>query len=137
MLEEAGADLVLNGHSHLWNRFVADSGTNFLETSNTGNSYGAFHPLSGRSRPVPPEPWDASNYLAQGNPGGLAPVVPTENPFYTDDGQPQPFLQSNDHVVFTVLETGAHEVITWTYDMRTPSVEPVVLDRFPLGRPRR
>jgi hypothetical protein len=88
VLEAGGADLVLNGHSHLWNRFVGESGTNFLETSNTGNSYGAYHPLSGRSRPVPPGPWDADNYLAQGNPGGLAAVVPTENPFRTTGGEP-------------------------------------------------
>jgi hypothetical protein len=44
-------------------------------------------------------------------------------------------VQSNDHVVFTVLDTAVNEVVTWTYDMRTPSVEPVVLDRFSLGRP--
>lgn len=134
LLEGAGADLVLNGHSHLWNRFATGSGTNFLETSNTGNSYGAYHPLSGRSRPLPPAPWDAANYLAQGNPGGLEPIVPTENPFRTADGAPQPFVQSNDHVVFTVLDTGTGEVVTWTYDMRTPDVAPVVLDRFGLGR---
>jgi hypothetical protein len=137
VLEEAGADLVLNGHSHLWNRFVSASGTHFLETSNTGNSYGAYHPLSGRSRPLPPAPWDAGSYLAQGNPGGLEPVMPSERPFLTADGVAQPFVQSNDHVVFTVLDTGSNEVITWTYDMRTPSVDPQVLDRFSLGRPPR
>ena len=145
MLERAGVDLVLNGHSHLWNRFRAASGTNFLETSNTGNSYGAFHPLSGRSRPVPPAPWDAGNYVAVGNPGGLDPIVPTENPMLSGDGQPLPFVQSNDHVVFTVLDTKANEVVSYIYDVRTPDVPPTVLDRFSLGgrasgdrvRPRR
>jgi hypothetical protein len=104
-----------------------------LETSNTGNTYGAFHELSGRQRPVPPAPWNPDYYWAIGNPGGLEPIVPTENPFTTSDGVPQPFVQSNDHVVFTVLDTGAGEVITWYVDMRTADAGPVVLDRFSIG----
>ena len=135
MLEEAGVDLVHNGHSHLWNRFQAATGTSFLETSNTGNSYGAFHPLSGRVRPVPPAPWDAGNYVAVGNPGGLDPIVPTENPMLSAAGEPLPFVQTNDHCVFTILDTKANEVVSYLYDVRTPGVAPIVLDRFPLGRP--
>jgi len=133
LLEEAGVDLVYSGHSHLWNRFMADSGTVFLEASNTGNSYGAFHPLSGRSRPVPGAPWDASNYPAQGNPGGLEPLLPTGTPLTDAQGTPLPFVQSNDHAVFSVLDTGLGQVTTWVYDLRTPDVAPVVLDEFPLG----
>ncbi|MGY2066288.1 metallophosphoesterase family protein [Blastococcus sp. SYSU DS0619] len=132
MLETAGVDLVYSGHSHLWNRFEGDGGTVFLEASNTGNSYGAFHELSGRSRHVPGAPWDASNYLAQGNPGGLEPVIPTVNPLRAVDGTPLPFVQDNDIAVFSVLDTGSGEVTTWTYDLRTPDEAPVVLDRFPL-----
>lgn len=135
MLEEAGVDLVHNGHSHLWNRFQSAGGTNFLETSNTGNTYGAYHHLSGRQRPLPPAPWHVANYLTIGNPGGLAPILPTENPMRADNGEPLPFVQSNDHNVFTVLDTGANEVVSYIYDVRTPEVEPVVLDRFSLGRP--
>lgn len=134
LLEDAGVDLVHNGHSHLWNRFVAPNGTtNFLETSNTGNSYGAYHPLSGRSRPVPPAPWDASDYLAQGNPGGLEPVVPNVAPFRSADGTPLPFVQDNHLAVFTRLSTGTGEVTTWAYDVRTPNVPPWVVDVFSIG----
>jgi hypothetical protein len=43
-------------------------------------------------------------------------------------------VKSNDHVVFTVLDTALNEVVTWTYDMQRPSVKPVVLHRFSLGR---
>lgn len=135
LLEQAGVDLVQNGHSHLWNRFQAASGTHFLETSNTGNTYGAYHALSGRTRPLPPSPWLTSNYMTIGNPGGLAPIVPSENPMLAPNGIPMPFVQSNDHNVFTVLDTGRNEVISYIYDVRTPTVEPVVLDRFSLGRP--
>ncbi|MEX5631773.1 metallophosphoesterase family protein [Parafrankia sp. FMc2] len=138
LLENAGVDLVQNGHSHLWNRFVSRNGrTNFLETSNTGNTYGAFHELSGRTRPVPPAPWDPRNYWAIGNPGGLAPIVPTVNPHRAADGTPLPFVQSNDHAVFSVFDTAAAQVVSYSFDLRTPDVAPVVLDRFRLGRSHR
>ncbi|WP_022927756.1 metallophosphoesterase family protein [Patulibacter americanus] len=135
MLEQAGVDLVQNGHSHLWNRFQGAGGTHFLETSNTGNTYGAFHHLSGRSRPLPPAPWLASNYMSIGNPGGLAPILPTDSPMLAPNGVPMPFVQSNDHNVFTVLDTAKNEVVSYIYDVRTPTVRPKVLDRFSLGRP--
>lgn len=135
LLEGAGVDLVHNGHSHLWNRFLSPNGVNYLETSNTGNSYGAYHPLSGRSRPLPPEPWTASDYLAQGNPGGLDPIVPNVRPYLAEDGTPLPFVQSNDLAVFSVLDTGAGNVTSYVYDVTTPDVPPFVLDVFELGRP--
>lgn len=136
LLEDAGVDLVHNGHSHLWNRFKSRSGTNFLETSNTGNSYGAYHGLSNRTRPVPPAPWDEDNYLPIGNPGGLKPIVPNVEPFLNPDGVPLPFVQSNDLAVFTALDTGANTVTSWAYDVKTPDREPWVIDRFTLGTSR-
>ncbi|MDF9717701.1 metallophosphoesterase [Nocardioides sp. ChNu-153] len=136
LLEDAGVDLVHNGHSHLWNRFVADNGTtNFLETSNTGNSYGAYHPLSGRSRPVPPAPWDAANYWAQDNPGGLEPIVPNVAPYTNEAGTPLPYVQDNNLAVFTKLDTGSGEITTYSFDVRTPDVAPKVIDVFSIGRP--
>jgi len=135
LLEGAGTDLVLNGHSHLWNRFASPEGVNYLETSNTGNSYGAYHELSGRSRPLPGAPWDDADYLAQGNPGGLEPIVPNVRPFVDEaTGSPEPFVQDNALAVFAVLDTGANEVVSYVYDVRTPELEPVVFDRFSLGR---
>lgn len=56
LLSTAGVHLVLAGHSHLWNRFRNAAGVHFLETSNVGNTYGAF-----------PE---------RGDPGGLQPLAP-------------------------------------------------------------
>lgn len=133
LLEDAEVDLVQNGHSHLWNRFVSDNGvTNWIETSNTGNSYGAYHPLSGRSRPVPPAPWVTENYWAQGNPGGLEPIVPTENPFLAADGTPQPFVQSNNHAVFTVFDTATGEVTSYAANV-TAGEAPALIDRFAIG----
>ncbi|WP_210769072.1 metallophosphoesterase [Ruania alkalisoli] len=134
LLEGAEVDLVHNGHSHLWNRFESENGVNYLETSNTGNTYGAYHELSGRSRPLPGLPWDDENYLAQGNPGGLEPIVPNVEPFTAEDGTPLPFVQSNDLAVFAMLDTGAGEVVSYAFDVRTPEIDPWVIDRFELGR---
>jgi hypothetical protein len=132
LLEEAGVDLVHNGHSHLWNRFVSPNGVNYLEASNTGNSYGAYHPLSGRSRPVPPAPWDPDNYLAQGNPGGLDPVVPTIAPLRNPDGQPLPFIADNRYVVFQALDTGTGLVTSWYVDLDAATPTAVKFDQFAL-----
>ncbi|WP_338089617.1 hypothetical protein [Nocardioides lijunqiniae] len=134
LLEEAGTDLVLNGHSHLWNRYRSESGTNWLETSNTGNTYGAFDGLSNRVRPLPPAPWNSDNYLALGNPGGLEPILPSVKPFTNPDGLPLPFVQSNDLCVFTALDTETRTVTSWVYDVKQPDTAPWVIDEFTVGR---
>jgi hypothetical protein len=134
LLESAGTDLVLNGHSHLWNRYRSEGGTNWMETSNTGNTYGAFDGLSNRTRPLPPAPWNADNYLALGNPGGLEPILPSIKPFTNPDGVPLPFVQSNDLCVFTALDTGTRTVTSWVYDVKQPDVAPWVIDTFTIGR---
>lgn len=134
LFEQAGVDLVYSGHSHLWNRFTSANGVNYLEASNTGNSYGAFHALSGESREIPPEPWNAENYLAQGNPGGLEPVVPTIAPLRSADGRPLPFIADNNMVVFQALDTGTGTVTSWYVDMRETQNGAVKFDEFSLGR---
>lgn len=131
MVESAGADLVYNGHNHLWNRFVSPNGVNYLEASNTGNSYGAFLPISGESRPVPPAPWNAENYLAQGNQGGLDPVVPNIAPLRAD-GQPLPFVGENNFVVFQALHTGTGMITSWYVDMANTEAGAVKFDEFRL-----
>lgn len=132
LFEQAGVDLVYSGHNHLWNRFVSDKGVNYLEASNTGNSYGAFDSLSGASRPIPPQPWNAENYLPQGNPGGLDPVVPTIAPLRDAAGRPLPFIAENDFVVFQALHTGTGTVTSWYVDMTNSSAGAVRFDEFSL-----
>ncbi|MCH9736362.1 MAG: metallophosphoesterase [Actinomycetia bacterium] len=130
LFEEADVDLVYNGHNHLWNRFVSENGVNYLEASNTGNSYGAFHRLSGESRPIPPAPWNADNYLAQGDPGGLDPLVPTIAPLHNADGQELPFIADNDFVVFQALDTGTGTVTSWYVDMGNTHAGAIKFDEF-------
>ncbi|MGB6016224.1 MAG: metallophosphoesterase, partial [Nodosilinea sp.] len=139
LLEQAGVDLVFYGHSHLWNRFVSPWGTHYLETSNVGNSYGAF--WKDAARPVPPETIEGSavtysptDYIAQGDPNGLEPVVPTLAPLSDDSGQPLPYLASNDITAFSVFETETGTVSSYYFDTRQPSSEVVKFDEFRLGR---
>lgn len=127
LLEQAGVDLVYNGHSHLWNRFVSPAGVNYLEASNTGNSYGAYLSPGPHRRPVPPPPWDPGNYLAQGNPGGLAPVPPT---LAARNGEP--FIADNNLIVFQALHTGSGTVTSWYVDMADTAAGAVRFDEFEL-----
>ncbi len=141
LLEAAGVDLVLYGHSHVWNRFVSPQGMHFLETSNVGNTYGAF--WGDKRRPVPPEqppspfkPFALDNYVATGDPNGLTPVIPTLAPLQDEAGLPLPYLASNDITAFTILETEPGTVSSYYFDTRTPRSPVVKFDEFTLGNPR-
>ena len=74
LLQSAGVQLIYYGHSHLWNRFIGESGIHFLESSNVGNSYGAH--LEGNPRPIPSD----APYAAFGDPNGLEPIMPVVSP---------------------------------------------------------
>ena len=127
LLESAGTQLVFYGHSHLWNRFQSEAKTNFLETSNVGNSYGAH--TTDNPREVPNNP----NYVAVGNPNGLEPIVPNIAPLQDDAGQPMPYIASNDFTAFSILDTGKGTVASYYFDTRKPGSEAVKFDEFKLG----
>lgn len=152
LLESAGVNLVLYGHSHLWNRFQSANGTHYLETSNVGNSYGAF--WQDRRRPVPtasshsghsgnaetsdqnhaPGGFDPNDYIAQGDPNGLQPILPTLAPPLVDDnGQPLPYLDSNDLTAFSILDTASGTVSSYYFDTRQPHSAVVKFDEFSLA----
>ncbi|WP_239033139.1 metallophosphoesterase family protein [Leptothermofonsia sichuanensis] len=130
LLEAAGTHLVFFGHSHLWNRFVSPKGTHYLETSNVGNSYGAY--LDDRQRPVPPSAFYQENYVATGDPNGLDPIIPTIAPLRDASGQPMPYIASNDITVFSILDTGAGTVSSYYFDTRNPESAVVKFDQFSL-----
>lgn len=134
MLESGPVDLVFNGHNHVWNRFTSDNGTNYLETSNVGNTYGTFHEVSGKKRRLPGAPWNADNYLEQGSAAGLEPVVPSVKPFVNGDGIAEPYVQSNDVTVFSALDTEAGKVTSWAVDMKDPNATPYVMDEFTFSK---
>ena len=134
LLEAHGVELVLNGHSHLWNRFRSSAGTSYLETSNVGNSYGCFTATSGAKRSFPRDAsFAAENYDAVGDPGGLAPVMPSVfAPQLGADGQPLPCLASDDLTVFTLLDSGSGVVSSYVFDPRSPDTAPRLFDAFRL-----
>ncbi|HEX8628074.1 MAG TPA: metallophosphoesterase, partial [Catenuloplanes sp.] len=128
LLSRAGVHLVLNGHSHVWNRFRNSAGVHWLETSNVGNSYGAYHRSSGLTRPVPPGP----DYPPQGDPGGLDPIVPTVAPLTDTAGTPLPYLSSNTITAFSILDSAAAVVRSYRFDTTRPESDAVLFDEFSL-----
>nr|MDT0658459.1 metallophosphoesterase [Micromonospora sp. DSM 115978] len=126
LFDAAGVHLVLNGHSHVWNRFRGPTGVNWLETSNVGNSYGAYHATSGLLRDAP------DDYVRQGDPGGFEPIVPTIAPLTGPDGVPLPFVASDHVTVFSILDSGDGVVRSYRFDTRRPDSPAVLFDEFPL-----
>ncbi|OCQ92223.1 metallophosphoesterase [Oscillatoriales cyanobacterium USR001] len=128
LLEKANVQLVLYGHSHLWNRFISPSGMHFLETSNVGNNYPAA--IGERRRFVPPAYQE--EYVPIGDPNGLEPVMPNIAPVLGEDGQPMAYIASNDLTVFSIFDTGAGVVSSYYFDTRKPESKVVKFDEFKL-----
>lgn len=133
LVEDAGTDLVFYGHSHLWNRFESDKGVHYLESSNVGNSYGAY--LADKSRPVPEDSRYKETYVATGDPNGLRPVIPNIAPLLDDAGRPMPYIADNDITAFSILDTGTGTVSSYYFDTREPDSEVVKFDEFEIGKP--
>lgn len=128
LLESAGVQLVFYGHSHLWNRFVSPGGMHLLESSNVGNSYGAY--VGDRQRRVPQNYQEC--YAAVGDPNGLTPVVPTIAPLRDDTGHPLPYIASNDLTVFSLFHSDRGTVSSYYFDTRDPNSAVVKFDEFRL-----
>ncbi|WP_414543421.1 metallophosphoesterase family protein [Nostoc sp. CCY0012] len=130
LLEAAGVQLVFYGHSHLWNRFVSPSGIHFLETSNVGNSYGAA--WGEKKREIPNGYQE--EYVALGDPNNLQPVVPTIDPLLDKDGQPMPYIASNEITVFSIFDTSTNTISGYRFDTRAAESEIVKFDEFKLDK---
>ncbi|MEM7579316.1 MAG: metallophosphoesterase, partial [Cyanobacteria bacterium P01_A01_bin.80] len=133
LLESHGVQLVFYGHSHLWNRFVSPSGMHFLETSNVGNSYGAAYGKKQRKNLPPGDRKKYSeNYIANGDPYGLEPTIPTIKPFLDESKQPLPYISSNDITVFSIFETATATVSSYYFDTRKSGTPAIKFDEFRL-----
>ncbi|MEA5464031.1 metallophosphoesterase family protein [Leptothoe sp. PORK10 BA2] len=132
LLEAAGTQLVFYGHSHIWNRFESDSGLQFLESSNVGNSYGAHN--ADNPRIVPEDSRYKETYAAIGDPNGLTPVMPTLKPILDEAGQPMPYIASNDITAFSILDTGTGTISSYYFDTRQPESQAVKFDAFTIGQ---
>lgn len=129
LLEQAGVQLVYYGHSHVWNRFQSPAGVHFLESSNVGNTYGAY---LGEKKRFVPEGFQET-YVSVGDPNGLEPILPTLDPVLDEEtNQPLPYISSNDITAFTILDTQDGSVTSYRFDTRQPDSEVVAFDRFSL-----
>lgn len=128
LLEAAHVQLVFYGHSHIWNRFDSQSGMHFLETSNVGNSYGAF--LDNKERKVPVG--YKENYVKVGDPNALQAVMPTISPL-RENGRLVPYVASNEMTVFSILDTGTGAISSYRFDTRKPNSEIIKFDEFQLN----
>jgi len=129
LLDEAGVELVFNGHSHVWNRFRTQSGMNYLESSNVGNSYDAFYRERERTEIIPSDMtyFDRKDFVLSGDPAGLKPIAPL---FL--DGR-TPYITSNTITVFSILNTKTGLVSSYAYDTEKPKKGAYKIDYFKLG----
>lgn len=130
LLETAGVQLVFYGHSHLWNRFISPGGMHFLETSNVGNSYGAY--LGNTKRNIPLNYQE--KYPEVGNPNGLEAIIPTIAPLLDENGRNQAFIASNDITAFSIFDTETGKVSSYYFDTRKPNSDVVKFDEFQLQK---
>jgi hypothetical protein len=129
----SGVQLVLNGHAHIWSRFRGADGVNFLETSNVGNTFGAY-PSDGptsRTLPGPDDGWQV-RYARRGDAGGLDPITPTVAAMSSPGGVPLPYLASDAVTAFSMLDPGAGVVRSYRFDTADPEAEVVLFDEFAL-----
>lgn len=101
----------------------------FLETSNVGNSYGAAY--GDRTRQNLP-PWESQDYAPSGDPWGLEPVTPTIAPILAENGEPMPYISSNEITVFSIFDTATGTVSSYRFDTRKPDSEVIKFDEFRL-----
>jgi hypothetical protein len=112
----------------LWNRFITSGGINCLETSNVGNSYGAY--INSNKRLIPTG--YNSEYVELGNPNQLEPITPTIAPLLGEDGKPQPYISSNEITVFSIFETATGIISSYYFNTLKPDSEVVKFDEFNL-----
>ncbi|GAA6185559.1 hypothetical protein NBRC116595_28070 [Aliiglaciecola sp. NS0011-25] len=147
LLLENGVDLVHIGHSHLWNRAQVED-LHYLESSNVGNSYGAYYVDSSgvytkdvRSSyadfwaDVNSENprWAIEDYPPNGDPQGRAMSFPTVfSPMSLEnDAYPNlPFVTSNTLSVFSILDTGTGTVQSYVFDPTNLNSEVQLFDEF-------
>ena len=147
LLLENGVGLVHIGHSHLWNRAQVED-LHYLESSNVGNSYGAYYDdttgtYTANRRPATADFWEdvysanprwsEKNYPPNGDPQGRVMSFPTQfSPMSMEnDSYPNlPFVASNVLSVFSVLDTSTGTVKSYVFDPSDLDSEVTLFDEF-------
>ena len=149
LLLENGVDLVHIGHSHLWNRAQVED-MHYLESSNVGNSYGAYYVdttgvytndvrasyadfWADVNSDTPR--WSIENYPPNGDPQGRTmsfPSVFSPMDFENENYPNLPFVTSNTLSVFSVMDTGSGTVKRYVFDPSDLDSEVQLFDEFTL-----
>ncbi len=134
LLIEHEVDLVLFGHSHIWQHIVHPEGMHYLETANVGNTYGCFLEGGPIRENHPDDPrFDAANYTKAGDAYGLPATPPSIfAPQNDEQGNPSPCVTSNNLTAFSILDTGKGTVDSYVYDVRNPETAVRMFDSFAL-----
>jgi hypothetical protein len=133
VLADAGIHLVLHGHSHLWYRMRPRGGPIYLETSNVGNSYGAYlRDYQSRKNVPPPDStfWNPKNYAATEDPYGVEAEVPTIFSPMVHQNHPLPTVDSNKLTVFSILDTASGTISSYVFDTTHPEDKAIKFDEF-------
>jgi hypothetical protein len=143
LLVAAGVQLVHVGHSHLWCRSKVGN-LNYIETSNVGNTYGAYVaglapkrtaiPAVSATQPHTSLTWNQADYPLDGDPHGRPIVAPNlRNVMAELAGTGNvPFLSSNDITAYSVFDSKAGTISSYAFDTRYPARAPIKFDEFPL-----
>jgi hypothetical protein len=105
----------------------------YLETSNVGNSYGAYlRNYKSRTNvpPYNPSYWDPANYAAYDDPYGADLRLPTIYSPMVYRGRPLPTVDSNTLTVFSILETPSGIISSYVYDTAHPNKQALKFDEF-------
>lgn len=147
MLQRAGVQLVLHGHSHIWNRTKVGK-MHYLETSAASNCFGAVWSKPDGSvwnnktrgsgvfnEAVAAGKFKAENYPPADDPHGREPIMPSiANPMveFGVSKEPVPFVCDNGISTFSVLDTVMGAVRSFAIDVKSPNTRILEFDRFNL-----
>ena len=116
----------------------------YLETSNVGNSYGAYIAELAAKRNKVPTPaqtqaltsftWNQDDYPLDGDPHDRPMALPSlRNPMAELAGSVAvPFVSSNDITAYTVFDSSTGTVSSYAFDTRYPARDPIKFDEFSL-----
>jgi hypothetical protein len=136
LLTETGIHLALHGHSHLWYRMQTKEGLTYLETSNVGNSYGAYlrgYQYRKTLPPYDPNFWDPANFAAYDDPYGTPIEKPSIFAPMSYRNRHIPAVDSNTMTVFSILDTAKGTVSSYIFDTTRPKDPAVKFDEFELS----
>lgn len=140
LMEKNGVNLLFEGHTHIWNRFVTKNKLNVLETSNVGNSYGGYYDnkeqrpdipsalVPGNERKAMSDYWDINDFALTKDFYGNEPVYPN----LVDLPGKTAYLSSNEITAFSILDSKRACVDSFYFDTTKPSSKVVKFDSFEL-----